>query len=414
MQHLQVTVAQLGSRRHYLVPRVLARRGTLAQFVTDFWCPRLIAHSRLARALTFPLGNRTRAALSRRDDCIADELVRHFPLFSLEYVRRKALGRRFGDIYRAYCWAGKRFCELASHVLSDSSGAVYAFTSAALELFQAAHERGMVCILDHASGFVTVEQELYNEQWRRYPDWGNPREATEGLLAYASRQRHELELADLILVPSTFAKECLIKAGADPNKLRVLPLAFAANDVARANDHPDGPIHVLFVARQALLKGLPDLAEALKLLPRDHFIGRVVGITSLPRRVQDVLPSNLELVGEVTRKEVAEYYSWADVLVFPTVCDTFGFVILEAMAAGVPVIATPHSAAPDILRDGEDGIIVPVHSPQGIAQALECLARNRERLRDMKRAAWYRARAFDESTYGDRLIGHLNSLGLEG
>ncbi len=405
---LQVTVAQLGSRRHYLVPRVLAQQGALLQFVTDLWCPELLARSRVAQTVLRNLGTRFEAVFSRRDDDVPDKLVHHFPVFAWQYLKRKARARQQGDVYQAYCWGGKRFCELASRVLPASTNAVYAFTSAAQELFEAARARKMLCVLDHASGFVTIEQELYNEQWRRYPDWGNPRETTEGLLAYADRQRRELELADLVLVPSTFAKECLVRAGADPAKLAVLPLAFGTkNGTSPVRERRDGPLRVLFAARQALLKGLPDLVEAFKLLPKSHFIGRVVGINRLPKAVQSQWPCNLELVGEVNRKDMAQHYHWADVFVFPTVCDTFGFVILEAMSFGLPVISTPNCAASDIIRDKQDGFIVPVRSPDAIADKLTWFRESAQNCLEMGRNAYERAKEYTLDRYRERLIALL-------
>lgn len=410
-RELQVTVAQLGSRWHYLVPRVLAQQRMLARFVTDLWCPKVLARSRVAQTVLGTLGTRFEAALSRRDDDIPDQLVRHFPVFAWQYLRQKVKARRLRDIYQAYCWGGKHFCELASRVLPDNTSAVYAFTSAAQELFEAARARGMLCILDHASGFVTIEQELYNEQWRRYPDWGSPRETTDGLLGYAARQRRELELADLVLVPSSFAKDCLIRAGADPAKLTVLPLAFAANNGTLPVREPrSGPLRVLFAARQALLKGLPDLVEAFRLLPKDQFVGRVVGINRLPKAVQNQWPRNLELVGEVNRKDMVQQYNWADVFVFPTVCDTFGFVILEAMSFGLPVIATPNSAARDIIHHEENGFLIPVRSPECIASYLERLRADRHMLAEMSHNALICIRSYSEDSYRKRLTDYLNQL----
>ncbi len=80
-----------------------------------------------------------------------------------------------------------------------------------------------------------------------------------------------------------------------------------------------------------------------------------------------------------------------DVLVFPSLFEGFGLVILEAMSRGLPVIATAHTAAPDLLADGVEGFIVPIRSSDAIVEKLEILVRDPARLREMKAAA--RARA---------------------
>ncbi|HYW07115.1 MAG TPA: glycosyltransferase, partial [Longimicrobium sp.] len=76
-----------------------------------------------------------------------------------------------------------------------------------------------------------------------------------------------------------------------------------------------------------------------------------------------------------------------DVLVLPSVEDGFGAVVCEAMAAGLPVVATLHTGAPDVVRDGESGFLVPAASSEALAIALATLAGDRERCREMGRAA---------------------------
>jgi glycosyltransferase involved in cell wall biosynthesis len=72
-------------------------------------------------------------------------------------------------------------------------------------------------------------------------------------------------------------------------------------------------------------------------------------------------------------------FSNHDVLVLPSVEDGFGAVICEAMAAGLPVIATENTGAPDVVHDGVDGLIVPARSSAALRIALEQLVADPER-----------------------------------
>jgi len=85
--------------------------------------------------------------------------------------------------------------------------------------------------------------------------------------------------------------------------------------------------------------------------------------------------------------EVLRLMRESDVLVFPTLFDGFGLVILEAMAQGTVVVATPHCAAPDLLEDGRDGFIVPIRSADAIADRLTRLSEDRDLLARMSEAA---------------------------
>jgi glycosyltransferase involved in cell wall biosynthesis len=92
-----------------------------------------------------------------------------------------------------------------------------------------------------------------------------------------------------------------------------------------------------------------------------------------------------------------------DVLVLPSLFEGFGLVILEAMAQGTLVITTDHTAGPDIVENETDGFIVPIRSAEAIAEKLELLARDRERVMSMKAAAKRKAQSRGWDRYRNRL-----------
>jgi len=81
-----------------------------------------------------------------------------------------------------------------------------------------------------------------------------------------------------------------------------------------------------------------------------------------------------------------------DVFVFPSLFEGFGLVLLEAMSQGLPVITTAHTGGPDFMTDGQDGFLVPIRSAAAIAEKLELLHQNRDRLAQMSEAALNTAR----------------------
>ena len=111
----------------------------------------------------------------------------------------------------------------------------------------------------------------------------------------------------------------------------------------------------------------------------------------------------------VPRSEIHAWYGWADVLVLPTLSDTFGLVILEAMSSGVPVITTHASGGPDVIRDGVDGWLVPLRDPTAIAHRLDTLMRTPDLATDMGRSALERSAEFDSATYRRRLLEAITS-----
>ena len=89
--------------------------------------------------------------------------------------------------------------------------------------------------------------------------------------------------------------------------------------------------------------------------------------------------------------QILEQMRLHDVLIFPTLFDGFGLVITEALSQGLPVITTLNSGAPECIRDGVEGFIVPIRNSQAIAERLQELASNRDQLAAMRQASLRRA-----------------------
>ena len=169
------------------------------------------------------------------------------------------------------------------------------------------------------------------------------------------------------------------------------------------------PGRVLCVGRVGLSKGSHYLAEAARLLLRRRVRCdvRVVGPYD-PAVIARPEFQGPAYVGQVPRSKVIDEFRRADVFVFPTLCDSFGIVQLEAMACGVPVITTPNCGA--VVRDGVDGFIVPIRDAAAIADKVELLLGDRELRARMSANARERAREFTWARYGERLIGALRTL----
>jgi glycosyltransferase involved in cell wall biosynthesis len=160
----------------------------------------------------------------------------------------------------------------------------------------------------------------------------------------------------------------------------------------RSSRGADG-LNVLYLANLLPEKGCFELIAALHLIGKDarNWTVRLVGpasrdverelraqIAALPKQSAQV-----ELVGEATGQAKHLHYQWADVFVYPTYYPPEGqpLVLLEALGAGLPVIATRWAAIPETVIDGETGVLVPPHDRPALAGALRRLASNLD-LRD--------------------------------
>lgn len=104
-------------------------------------------------------------------------------------------------------------------------------------------------------------------------------------------------------------------------------------------------------------------------------------------------------IASLPHPQILEQMRLHDVLLFPTLCDGFGLVITEALSQGLPVITTPNSGAPECLRDGVEGFIVPIRDSQAIAARLQQLVSNRDQLEAMRQACLLRAAELNWTAY---------------
>ncbi|MFL5907640.1 MAG: glycosyltransferase [Solirubrobacterales bacterium] len=166
---------------------------------------------------------------------------------------------------------------------------------------------------------------------------------------------------------------------------------------------PSDELRLLFVGRAEERKGLPVLLSAFQALV-EHVPSRLTVIGADPeevsRRIADPeLLSHIDVLGKVSDSVLWRQLGEADLLCAPSLAgESFGMVLIEAFAAGTPVIASRIAGYSDVVTDGVDGVLVPPADPQSLAEELQLLAHEPERLvamgeagrRSAERYAWPR------------------------
>lgn len=288
---------------------------------------------------------------------------------------------------------------------------VYAYEDSALHAFEAARDRGLQRIYELPIAYWETAQRLLREEAERYPDWeptlGGTRDSPEKL----ARKRRELELAELIICPSRFVLDSLPDQARAEKKC--VCVAFGSPTVAGSESSmrsEAGPLRVLFAGAMTQRKGLADVFAAMKMLHSTQVELVVMGSLVEPLSWYQERSSEFTYEPPRPHREFLDLMRTCDVLLLPSLVEGRALVQQEAMACGLPVIATRNAGADDLIIDGETGFLVPIRSPTAIAAKLDWCLRNRDSLAGMGIAAQKRARQFTWQSYGETVVTAVREL----
>ncbi len=410
----QIVVAHLGARMHYAVPVVLQQAGMLAQFFTDAYVGRGSAWQGLPR-LAELLPARCRPAglerlLGRRAEGIPPGKVTAFNLFGAAYTLAQSRAGTGESLERVYLEYGRRFAEMVRQHPRCAGQGLYTFLSMAQPLFRQASRHGLKCILDQFIAPWKILAQLLEEEHERWPGWETPSFWAAPSHDFLEAEEQEQHLADAIICPSEFVAQGLKSLDMPAQKIVVVPYGVEVERFScdRRPWRGQRPLRLLFLGGVNLRKGVPYLYQALKRLNTTRIISRLVGPVDIEEPHRTLLSRQGELTGPVPRTEVRRHYAWADLFVFPSLCEGSAMVIYEAMAAGLPVITTPHAGS--VVRDGREGFVVPVRDPEALAAKIDLMAADPELVARLSRAARQRSREFSWPRYGERLVGALQDI----
>ena len=181
----------------------------------------------------------------------------------------------------------------------------------------------------------------------------------------------------------------------------VVPNAIDTSIFDSGERTPDeGAVKLLFVGAIGKLKGERDLIKALAILRENKpnikvsFLG--YGAESLKDYCAELEVSEfIEFLGAVSMSERVGFFKKADIFVLPTYAEAMPMSIIEAMSAGLPVVTTPVGGIPELIEDGETGLLFPPGDANALAEKISFLLDNRETAIKIGKKA--RQKAFEQS-----------------
>lgn len=309
-------------------------------------------------------------------DAIPGDRISEYPWpLITDRLARKFMPSICGDHLRSNAWFDRR----AATWLREQSARVFVGAeTCALECLQAAGKKGMSRVLDCPgvpSSFLDAEAQKAAEHFGVViPDSSNS-------VTMHARKKQELDEADVVLCCSEFQREKLTLLNPEIKRTEVIPLwtdfdYWSEAAAKRSFSEAGKPLRVLYAGSISLRKGVPYLLEAIEPLAAEVSLTLVGSVSPEVTDIVTRFRSHCYL-HHVAKPDLRRLYENHDVLVMPSLGDSFGFVTTEAMASGMPVIASTHAGAPTPTSEFR----VPPHNASCIREKLLEYYSDRELLR---------------------------------
>jgi glycosyltransferase involved in cell wall biosynthesis len=243
--------------------------------------------------------------------------------------------------------------------------------------FRQAKNMGIPCVLDAAAcHFRWVDQQLES---KFYSKKFHPSKSLR------LRKLNETRLADWIVCPSNLAKRTYTNQFTPQEKVLVNSLGYDPYNFTPGRSQPSNryrPPTFVYVGQLANHKGLDILLEAFRQTITEYpdVILKVIG----PKLSIPVKSSkNINVLGRFTSDQLASELASSDCLVLPSRADSYGLVVLEALAMGVPVIVSENAGVTEVIRNGENGWTITPNSVRALTLRMVACVKNIQQLRSM-------------------------------
>lgn len=295
---------------------------------------------------------------------------------------------------------GRGFARFVAGHLPSGADLLVGWSGATLEAIAPAKARGMTVVLERGSSHIGHQARVLAGEYARHGVDFRPVDPR-----MIARELAEYEAADAIAVPTGFARDTFVAAGIPAARIMVNPYGVDLSRFAPPAARPEGRPRLLLVGRIGLRKGIPTLLAAfqrLRGLAELHLVGP---IEPGMERILAGPGDGVAVRGPLPGGALAAEYAAAHLFCLPSLEEGLPLTMLQAMAAGLPVVATPETGAADVIEPGREGLIVPSGDADALADALAALLQDRDRREAMGAAARARvASGHSWSDYGERAV----------
>ena len=256
---------------------------------------------------------------------------------------RRRLGGGEGLSYEANDWLMKT---MAKECGRKSVTAVHSYEDCSLWQFEAAKRLGKGCIYDMPIGYYGWWQKKEAELAKKYREWLPPEGISSSRWVRPEQKRKEMELADVVITACSFARDT-IREFFD-KEVKLAPYGIDLPEQMDQKPMRDGVFRLVYAGTASVRKGTPLLLEAWRKLGWKDAELVLAGSWQLAKPVEKRLPGGVKYAGQLSHGQLMNLFRESDWMILPSNFEGYGLVILEALAQGLPVLASTATGAVDL------------------------------------------------------------------
>jgi glycosyltransferase involved in cell wall biosynthesis len=295
----------------------------------------------------------------------------------------------------------------ASYRVPKDTDVFVGWSSASLHSLRQAKRLGAKTIVERGSTHILQQRAILLEEYERY---GARFEFAHSKTV--EKELREYEEADYIAVPSQFVKRTFLEHGVPGGKLIHVPFGV---DLAHFRPVPkqDDVFRVVHCGTLSLRKGVHYLLQAFSELKLPRAELWLIG--SIADEIRPFLgkyaSATIVHKGPFPEFELHKYYSQSSVFCLASIEEGLARTQMQAMACGLPVIFTTNTGGEDIVRDGQDGFVIPIRDVEVLKERIHFFYENRDACREMGYSAQQRVKSgFTWADYGDKVIAEYQRI----
>ena len=295
--------------------------------------------------------------------------------------------------------------KVSNKLASLTSQVLHSYEDGCSFSFARAKELGMQCSYELPIAHWATVRRLLAEESERYPEWEPTLESTREPEEKLFRKEEELRLADRITCPSQFVLDSIPLEIRQKTPCQISSFGSPQCEPVDFERSPKTAIlKLLFVGSMSQRKGLADLFEAMKLLKGEPVSLSILGQPSMPIDFYQKQFPDFELYPPCTNSKVREIMQQHDALVLPSIVEGRALVQQEALSCGLPIIVTLNSGGEDLVEEGITGHLVPIRSPEKIAEAISSMMANKKNRDLIQKLCQKKAREYTWEKYAQNII----------